>query len=230
MKHLSRRHFARDMLGTLLAYSLVRGLDAGQALAAPAGREARRWLLEVEEMCAGLRGGKLRPAEWRHKVEELFGRVDLADLLRTIDYDALAGELAYVPFFIALKRGRAIAPHAHKNMASMHMVIKGEARVRHFDRVSDEPTHLTLRPTLDKTFGRGGLSTVSDEQAGNVHWFKALSEAVFIFSVGVFKINPDEDFTGRDFLDPAGGERLAGGLVRARRITYAEARAFYGNT
>ncbi|HEX8283668.1 MAG TPA: hypothetical protein VF588_09955 [Pyrinomonadaceae bacterium] len=255
MEHFSRRDFARNMLGALLAYSLVRGLDAGGALASPAGRAARRWLLETEELCGGLRGGKLRPAEWRRKVEELYGRVDLADLLRTIDYDALArnalfpedhdsalalelppvegapaGELAYVPFFIALKKGRAIAPHAHKNMASMHMVISGEARVRHFDRVADEATHLTLRPTLDKTFRRGGLSTVSDEQADNVHWFKALSDAVFIFSVGVFKITPHEDFTGRDFLDPAGGERLAGGLVRARRISYAEARAFYGNT
>jgi hypothetical protein len=255
MGHHSRRDFARNMLGALLAYSLVRGLDAGGALGAPAGRAARRWLLETEELCGGLRGKRLRPAEWQRRVEELYGRVDLADLLRTIDYDALSknayfpedhdsaqelelpsaagaapGEMAYIPMFLALKKGRAIAPHAHKNMASLHLVLSGEARVRHFNRVHDETAHLTLLPTLDKTFRRGDISTVSDEAAGNIHWFKALSGAVFIFTVGVFKVNPAEDFTGRDFLDPAGGERLAGGLVRARRISYAEARAFYGNT
>jgi hypothetical protein len=255
MGQLSRRDFARNMLGAALAYSLVRGLDAGRALGSPAGRAARLWLRETEGMCADLRGGRLPAAEWQRRAEELYARVDLKDLLRTIDYDALAknayfpedhdsaqeielppaegaapGGLSYVPMFLALKRGRAVAPHAHKNMASLHLVLSGEARMRHFDRVADEKTHLTLRPTLDKTFRRGGLSTVSDERAGNVHWFKALSDAVFIFTVGVFKINPAEDFTGRDFLDPAAGERLPGGLVRARRISYAEARAFYGNT
>ena len=253
MEQRSRRDFVRDLLGPLFAFSLVRGLDAAGAVGRPLAPLAGRWLLEVEELCAGLRGGRLGQAEWQRQAEGLFRRVDLKDLLRTIDYDALArdallpedhdsalplefprsdglpAELAYVPFFIAMKRGRAIVPHAHRNMASMHMVLAGEVRARHYDRVAEEPTHLTLRPALDETFRRGDLSTVSDLK-DNVHWFRATSEAAFIFSVGVFKIDPARDFTGRDYLDVARGEKVGGGLLRARRIGEKVARALYGNT
>ena len=128
-----------------------------------------------------------------------------------------------------MKKGRAIVPHAHHNMTSMHMVLAGNVQARHFDRVSNELNYLTIKPALDKEFVRGDLSTVSD-QKDNIHWFEALSEPVFIFSVGVFKVNPDEDFTGRDYIDPRGGEKIGNGLIRARRIGEKEARSLYGKS
>ena len=253
MEQLSRRGFVQNLLGSLLTFSLIENLNGSNALAGSIKPIAGRWLIEVEQMSSNLRSRKLKPVEWQQQIEVLFNHIDFPDLLRAIDYaeltknalfpddhdsalplefpqvEGLPAELAYVPFFIALKKGRAIVPHAHHNMTSMHMVLDGEVQARHFDRVSDESNYLTIKPTLDKEFVRGDLSTVSD-QKDNIHWFKALSDTVFIFSVGVFKVNPDDDFSGRDFIDPIGGEKVGNGLIRARRIGEKEARSLYGKS
>ena len=39
-----------------------------------------------------------------------------------------------------------------------------------------------------------------------------------MFNIGVFSLNPSKDFSGRDYVDPLGGEKLKDGLIRARRI------------
>ena len=253
MKEISRRSFVNQMLSSVLAFSLVKSLDNSNALAQTVKPITSKWLLEVEMMSKDLRGEKFKASEWQQKIEQLFNRIDFPDLLRTIDYTQLAkdalfpddhdsalplefpqieglpAELAYVPFFIAMSKGRAIVPHAHHNMTSMHLVLDGKIQVRHFDRVKDEQQHLIIKPTLDKKFGRGDLSTVSDEK-DNIHWFKTLSNSAFIFSVGVFEVNSDKEFSGRDFLDPLGGEKMSSGLIRARRIEEKEARKLYGKS
>jgi hypothetical protein len=253
MEQLSRRGFVQNLMGSLLTFSLIKNLHGNNALASSIRTIAARWLMDVEQMSCSLRSKKLKPVQWQQQIEVLFNHIDFPDLLRAIDYaeltknalfpddhdsalplefprvEGLPSELAYVPFFIALKKDRAIVPHAHRNMTSMHMVLDGKVQARHFDRVSDESNYLTIRPTLDKEFGRGDLSTVSD-QKDNIHWFEALSEPVFIFSVGIFKVNPDEDFTGRDYIDPRGGEKVGHGLIRARRIAEKEARSLYGKS
>jgi hypothetical protein len=253
MEQLSRRSFVQNLLGSLLTFSLIKNLNGSDALGGPVKPIAGRWLMEVEQMSGGLRSKKLKPVEWQQQIEALFNQIDFPDLLRAINYtelsknalfpddhdsalplefpqvEGLPSALAYVPFFIALKKGRAIVPHAHHNMTSMHMVLDGKVQARHFDRVSDETNYLTIKPTLDKEFGRGELSTVSDEN-NNIHWFEALSESVFIFSVAVFKVNPGEDFTGRDYIDPRGGEKIGNDLIRARRIGEKEARSLYGKS
>jgi len=68
------------------------------------------------------------------------------------------------------------------------------------------------------------------EKKDNIHWFKALSEPVFMFNIGVFRIRPTEDFSGRDCIDPLGGEKLRDGLIRAKRIELKEAYKLYGKS
>ena len=111
----------------------------------------------------------------------------------------------------------------------MHMMLKGQAHGWQFERVSDEAQYLTIKPTIDKVLNVGAVSTISD-QRDNIHWFKALSEPVFMFNIGVFGINPSEKFTGRDYVDPLGGEKLKDGLIRARRIEMKEAYELYGKS
>jgi hypothetical protein len=241
------------MLGGVMAVSLVRGLCAAQALSAGVRPAAAKWLGEVEEMTRDLRGRKVRQTEWQQKIEELFARLELKDLLGAIDYAELAKaplfpedhesalelefphveglprELSYVPMFIAFKRGRSIVPHGHHNMVSMHMVLDGEVHARHYERRGGDSTHLVIEPSLDKRFARGDLSTVSDDRA-NVHWFKALTCSVFMFNVAVFGIDGTRNFTGRDYVDPLGGDHLGDGTLRARRLTDKEAFKLYGNT
>jgi hypothetical protein len=76
---------------------------------------------------------------------------------------------------------------------------------------------------------RGELSTVSDER-NNIHWFKATSDHAFMFNVAVFGLDGTKNFSGRDYIDPLGAERLGDGTLRARRITDKEAFKLYGNT
>lgn len=253
MEKLSRRTFTRDMLGSLLTFSLVKGLCTADALAGPVRPLARKWLVEMEQVTKWLRERKVKQLEWQHQIESLLSRVALKDMLAAIDYERLAkaavfpedhesaedinfsraeglpSELSFAPYFYAMKKDVAIVPHGHRNMATMHMILKGRAHGWHFERVSDEPQHLVIRPSEDKVLGPGEPTTISDERR-NIHWFKALTEPVFMFNIGVFGINPAEGFTGRDYVDPLGGEKLRDGLIRARRLDVKEAYRLYGKS
>ena len=57
-----------------------------------------------------------------------------------------------------------------------------------------------------------------------------MTEPVFMFNIGVFGINPAAGFSGRDYVDPLGGEKLGDGLIRARRIQVEEAYKLYGKS
>lgn len=253
MQQISRRAFAQNMLGSLLTFSLVKTLCRGELLTGSVKPIAGQWLMEMEQVSKALKAGSVKPVEWQQKIEELLARVELSDLLRSIDYNRLAktalfpedhesaqsidfsqaeglpAELSFVPFFYAMKKGAAIAPHGHRNMTSMHMILDGRVHDRHYERLADEPRHLIIRPTTDKMPTRGDLSTISD-QKNNIHWFKALTGTVFMFSIAVFNIDPAAGFTGREYIDPMGGEKLDGGLIRARRVGYKEARKLYGKS
>jgi hypothetical protein len=249
----SRRTFTRHMLGSLMTFSLVKSLDNVDVLAANVKPIIRKWLVEMESVTQGLRQGKVKPIEWQRQIEALLSRVELKDLLSAIDYDKLAksavfpddhesaenvdfsqneglpAELSFAPYFYAMRKDVAIVPHGHRNMASMHMMLKGQAHSWQFERVSDEEQYLTIKPTIDKVLNVGAVSTISD-QRDNIHWFKALSEPVFMFNIGVFGINASEGFSGRDYVDPLGGEKLQGALIRARRIEVKEAYKLYGKS
>jgi hypothetical protein len=253
MVKLSRRTFTLNMLGSLLTFSLVKSLDNVGALASTVKPIVRKWLIEMESVTQELRQGKVKPLAWQRHIESLLANVELKDLLSAIDYDRLAktavfpadhesaenvdfahtdglpAELSFAPYFYAMKKRVAIVPHGHRNMASMHMMLKGQAQAWQFERVSDEARYLIIKPTTDQVLEAGAVTTISDQSA-NIHWFKALSEPVFMFNIGVFGINPSEGFSGRDYIDPLGGEKLKDGLIRAKRIEVKEAYKLYGKS
>ncbi|HEV7683702.1 MAG TPA: hypothetical protein VGO68_16360 [Pyrinomonadaceae bacterium] len=250
---LSRRTFNSSLFGSLLTFALVKSLDKVNVLAHPVEPIVRKWLIEMEQVTEQLRQGKVETIAWQNQIESLLSRVDLNDLLSAIDYERLAktavfpedhesaedvdfshnqglpAELSFAPYFYAMKRGTAIVPHGHRNMTSMHMMIKGQAHGWQFERVSDDAQYVTMKPTNDRVLEVGAVTTVS-EQRDNIHWFKALSEPVFMFNIGVFRINPAKDFSGRDYVDPLGGEKLKDGLIRARRLEVKEAYQLYGKS
>lgn len=250
---LSRRCFTNQLLGSLLTFSLVKSLDKVAVIANPVEPIVRKWLVEMELVTEQLRQGKVETIEWQNHIESLLSRVDLNDLLAAIDYDRLAktavlpedhesaedvdlsrnkglpSELSFSPYFYAMKKGRAIVPHGHRNMTSMHMMLKGQVHGRQFERVSDQGHYLTIKPTTDRILEVGAVTTVSDDR-DNVHWFKALSEPVFMFNIGVFRLNPSKKFSGREYVDPLGGEKLKDGLIRARRLDVKEAYKLYGKS
>lgn len=253
MEKLSRRDFIQSSLGSLITFSLVSSLCQAQALTGSVRSVAHKWVFEMEEVTKSLKAAKIKPAEWQTQIESLLARVDLKDLLRAIDYKHLAksavfpedhesaedvdfsdikglpDELSFNPYFYAMKKDVAIVPHGHRNMTSMHMMLKGDAHGWQYERVSDETEHMIIKPTKDKSLAVGDVSTISDER-DNIHWFKATSETVFMFNIGVFGIKPEASFTGRDYIDPASGEKLKDGLIRARKIGKEEAYKLYGKS
>ena len=138
--------------------------------------------------------------------------------------EGLPTDLVFGHQVFALNKDRSVVPHGHDNMATAFLILKGDFRGRHYDRLEDEPKHMIVKPTLDKTFGAGTYSTVSDLK-DNVHWFQANSDSSFIFNIHVMSVVPGR--TGRIYIDPD-GEKLSGGRIKARKIDHAEANKLYG--
>ncbi|MBW3542655.1 MAG: hypothetical protein KY476_20520 [Planctomycetes bacterium] len=251
MSDLSRRAFTKQALGGLLTYSLLETLAQRDAFAEPVKTAAATWLRDVDELGRAVKGLTLRQVEWQKKTEELFSRVALGDLLRFIDFDKLAAtsklvdngarsirfefpevegvpkELVFGKQIFGLKKGRSVVPHGHNNMATAFLVLKGECRGRHYDRIEDREDHFLIRPTIDRSFSPGGCSTVSDYK-DNIHWFTALSEPAYIFNIHVLNIAPGGGIpTGRVYLNPEGRKR-PDGLIEAPRIGYKQSHELFG--
>ena len=253
MEKISRRDFAQSMLGTMFSLTLVGSLCEAQSLTGSVKPIAHKWAFEMEQISKDLRAGKIKPIEWQEQIESLLGQVDFPDLLKAIDYDRLAkstklfddhetaedvsfskikklpDELSFAPYFFGMKKGVSIVPHGHQNMTTMHMMLKGEAHGWHYDRIADEPEHLIIKMTKDKLLTVGDVSTISD-QRDNIHWFKAQTEPVFMFNIGVYGLNPNITTTGRDYINPNQGETLKDGSIRVPRITDEMAYKIYGKS
>lgn len=251
MEKSSRRAFLQNTIGSFFTLSLVSSLCHAQVLTGDVKNIADKWLVDMERTSRELRLGTVKPSEWQAQIETLLNRVELKDLLAAIDYErmskaanlfddhesaeeisfanvaGLPAELSFAPYFYAMKKGAAIVPHGHRNMATMHMVLNGEAHGWHFDRITNQRNHIIIKPTADKILKAGGVSTISDEK-DNIHWFQALTEPVFMFNIGVYGLNPNKSFTGRDYLDPVRGEHLKDGTLRAKRLTEKQAYRLYG--
>lgn len=251
MPTLSRRSFNQQSLGSLVTFSLLETLFACDAFGKEVQPITARWLNELNGLGLDLRNEALTQVVWQEKVEELFTRADLPELLKFVDFEQLAANaklvehgarslrcsfpkveglptnLVFGKQIFAVKKDRSVVPHGHNNMATAFLVLDGKFEGRHYDRVEDERDHMIIKPTIDRNFGQGECSTVSDYK-DNVHWFKASHEPSFLFNIHVLNVRPDSGLkTGRVYVDP-NGEKLDGGLVRARRITYGEANRLYG--
>jgi hypothetical protein len=250
-EQLTRREFTAQSLASLLTASLLETLGRYDAFADEIRPLAVKWLADVDTLGRDVKGQKISQIEWQKKIEELYARVDLPDLLKFVDFEKLIGsaqlvdngarslrikfpqveglpkEFVFGHQVFALKKGRSVVPHGHNNMATAFLILKGDFHGRHYDRLQDEKEHLIIKPTIDKKFGVGGCSTISDDK-DNIHWFEALSETAFIFNIHVDNIRPGSKLpTGRVYLDP-NGEKLKDGTIRAKLIGYTEAHEMYG--
>jgi hypothetical protein len=252
MSQVSRRTFARQTLGSLLTFSLLETLYQCDAFADNVKPVAHRWVKGMAELGKDLKDQKLKQVEWQKKMEELYSQVDLPEILELIDFDKLTKNLTlvdngvrslrfsfkqvegvpqnlvYGKQIFAFKKGRSVVPHGHNNMATAFLVLRGEFQGKHYDRLKDEPSHYIIKPTVDAKFGPGKGSTVSDYR-DNIHWFTALSdEPSFILNIHAMGIDPNnKESTGRLYVDPI-GEKLEGGLIRAKKISHEEAHKLYG--
>jgi len=242
----TRRAFALELMGSMLAVSLVRAVARAGVVAGNVGPVVEGWLPDLDQLCLDLRDAKLSQPEWQRQIDARLSRVDRADLLRAIDYQHLlkrvnfAGAheyqtrltlpvgdaLNFSPWFFAIAKGGAVVPHGHHNLVTMHMILDGQPRARQFERVRRDGAFMIIQPTLDAVLAPGAVSTISDEH-NNVHWFTAREAPVFTFNMQLV-IDPTVPAAGRDYIDPEHGEKLGDGSIRAPRLGEREAYDLYG--
>jgi hypothetical protein len=240
-------------LTAILTVSFLDTILATEAVPPSVGPILESWLQNLHGRCADLRRRAIPAPVWQAEVAALLEHVPLEDLLHLIDFeqmvkratlpddrattrdpvfpplDGVPERPSYIRRVFMLAKNRAIVPHGHQNMASGHLVIHGSLRVRHFERLRDEPTHLILRPTIDRESQPGSATTVSDEK-DNVHWLVATSQVAATFDVIMPGLHSDRPTRFMDFVDPREGEPLGDGTIRAPRLTPGEVFERYGKT
>jgi hypothetical protein len=247
---LSRRDFTAKLVGSVVTFGLVEVLWSRDLFADSVKPTIGAWLKELAEMTNDLRGRKLTDLEFQTKMEDLYKRVDLKELIRFVKLDEVeakkklpdngalsAGfdlskveglpEVRFGRQLFGCRKGRSIVPHGHMNMCTGFIVLKGKWHGRHFDRLETHKDHYVIKPTIDRDFGPGELSTISDHK-DNVHWFAAKTEGAYIFNVHVSGYDPKiKESSGRLYLDPD-GEKLSGGKIKAAKMTSEACHKKYG--
>lgn len=252
MSLLDRREFTQQTLGSLLTLSFLDLVCGSPALAGPVRAVANEWLKDLDDLGRSLKGQKVKQTDWQKKVEELFARVDVAEFIKVIDFEKLTKdaplpdhgarslrpalpqveglpkELVFGRQVFGVKKGRSVVPHGHNNMATAFLILQGGFHGRLFDRVEDiGEEQIVIKPTIDRAFAVGEPSTISDEK-DNVHWFEGTTDTAYLFNIHVMNITPGKkEATGRVYLNPL-GEKMAGGLIRAPRISYEESVKLFG--
>ena len=70
-----------------MTFSLLETLFACDAFGKDAQPITSRWLNELNGLSLDLRNKALKQIEWQEKIEGLFDRVDLPELLTFVDFD-----------------------------------------------------------------------------------------------------------------------------------------------
>lgn len=251
MNTLDRREFQGRLLGSTLAFGLLDMLWNRDLFADEVKSEINKWFVDLNALGLDLKGQKLKDTEFQAKMEELYKRVDLPALLQFVQLDkiieriklpdngafsagfnlnqveGLGSKITFGKQIFCLKKGRAVVPHGHENMCTGFIVMRGSFRGRHYDRLETRPDSYIIKPTIDQEFKTGGLSTISDHK-DNIHWFSCTSDTGFIFNAHFTEYDPTiKNHSGRLYLDPE-GEKVDGGLIKARKMTSGECHKKYG--
>ncbi len=248
---VTRREMARQALQSLTAVALIEGLAAHRLFGADVSPIVDKWFGTLHEISKDVHDHKVKDVEFQKQLEALYARADLPALLKTLNFEKMAAgvnypakgakslpvdfsnvsglptNLVYGRQIFAMKKGRSIVPHGHDNMATGFLILSGDLRGRHYDRIEDHKDHYIIRPTIDRTFKPGEFSTISDHK-DNVHWFTAESETAFVFNIHVNGTDPENPKNpGRVYIDPM-GEKVSGGLIKAPKVTYGKVNSLYG--
>jgi hypothetical protein len=250
---LSRRQFLEASLTPFVVVSFLDSVCSAGLVPQGIAPVLADWLRKLHGRCSDLRGATIPAQAWQDDVVALLAHVPLEDLLKLLDFERLMARInlpddraethdpvfpplqgvperpSYIRRVFVLARDRAIVPHGHRNMVSGHLVIHGSLRVRHYERVRDEPAHMILRPSIDRQSNPGTATTVSD-QRDNVHWLVATSRTAATFDVIVPDLDPSRPTRFTDFVDPRRGEGIGDGLIRAPRLRADEVFLRYGKS
>ncbi len=257
MDFLSRRTFLRTGATALLTHFLLEQCFLHRAFGAGLAPLMQAWLLRLHEACYDLKAETLSLVGWQKEMAALHASVSLEEIIQCIEMGKLLKGIQYahdlgvvlpaplpsikdlppVTFgskLFAYKARAATPPHAHNNVVSAHLVLRGTIRTRTFDRLADEKGYLLLTPTRDRQETPGSVITMSDDK-DNVHWFVGSSPTSCSFDIAMNDVLPNQTYTtpstryGTVYLDPT-LEKPVNGILAAKLIGFEEAVAKFGGT
>ncbi|MCB1023305.1 MAG: hypothetical protein KDB79_02880 [Acidobacteria bacterium] len=214
-----------------------------------ASQVLNHWAIELNNICGDLKADKISQTIWQEQIDKLFNRIELSELLRFIDFERLSDQFSFpnrgvntknvmfpkldglpdrtvfVKKIFGMQKGRAIVPHGHTNMASAHLILSGDLNLKHYDRISEDKTHVIFKPTIDRSLKPGDHSSISDER-DNIHWFVATSDSAFSLDVIMLDLGGKE--YGIQNLDINESEKIGDGTYRAEKIDVDTALRKYG--
>ena len=236
----------REILGALTTVWLARAVHATGAAPTVLDEKLKSRLRKLDDASRALAHGEIQPVDWQRAGAEFCDGLDVQELCRAADFEHMAARLpllprgtsaeaihlldgqAFTPKIFAMGKGRAIVPHGHRNMVSQHLVLQGEMRGRHYERLRDEAGWLVVRPTIDKVFRTGDFSSISD-QRDNVHWFVTTSERAYTLDAIVDNLDRSRPYPYQiDFVDPERAAAEKDGSLRLPRISLEESLQKYG--
>jgi hypothetical protein len=244
---ISRRDFVISTTA-LCIYALLR--EARAAIPTSSSIPASRWIVRQDELARGLASGTISQIEWYNAINALAKQVDVDDLSRTIrrattlstrtplgheplrrfialrDEQDVMVHLAYGVALFEFNANSVIAPHAHKHMASAHMVVEGKVRVRTFDRVRDEEGALIIRPSNDEIADVGHAAAMTPEK-DNVHWFASRSDRAMTLDVIVKDLDKGQKPYEVQPVDTINGTVLPDGTIRTPLVSFEQSRKIY---
>jgi hypothetical protein len=243
----NRRSILRDCVG-FFAFALVAELSTAGAQAS--GLSGRRWVSLHRDLARGLRNGSVGQVQWHEAVNSLARELDLeqlaAELRRArlkeagvpfghdpqkrfvtmLDEQGLPLTLEYGLALFDFNATSVITPHAHKHMASAHMVIDGRVRVRTFDRVREESGALVIRAKAD-VVAEPGHSAAMTSARDNVHWFVPRTARAMTLDIIVDGLDAGQERYLIQPIDPLGGRLLADGTTSAPIISFERSMQIY---
>src|SRR5258707_3277074 len=131
----TRREFGTQMLGSLVAYSLIETLFHGELFADDVRPVINQWIIDLNTLGQDLKGHKLTDLEFQAKMEELYSKVNMPDLLKLVQFErleksarfpekgaqsmgfdlskveGLPSKLVLGKQIFAMKQGRSVIPH-----------------------------------------------------------------------------------------------------------------------
>ncbi|MGC4096860.1 MAG: hypothetical protein QM706_07065 [Nitrospira sp.] len=213
---------------------------------------ASRWIQQQDELARGLAGGKVSQLEWHDAVSRTdwrwkwisnrcrmssaapslarggnpFGHDPQKRFVSFLDGQGQVLQLRYAVALFQFDADSVITPHAHRHMASTHLVVEGKLRVRTFDRVRDENQSLVLRPVIDE-IASVGHATAMTSARDNVHWFAPRSERAMTLDVIVDGLDKGPQRYEIQPVDPIGGIELPDGTLRAPLLSFERSAQVY---
>src|SRR5205823_1004312 len=91
----TRRSFNQKVLGSLMAYGLIETVFSRDLFADAVKPVVHKWLVELNALSRDLKEQKLKDIDFQAKLDDLYRRVNLAELVTFIDLDRLTRTLKY---------------------------------------------------------------------------------------------------------------------------------------